>query len=363
MTSRIRCDGTSTGWTSAPAACAGRRARPSSSGSAVATSAASPSRLTGSRRCCLAKLIGTDVASSASTSSALRSGAVGDPELRAQRLQHVLLGDGAHLDQDLAEAPALLRLRRRAPARATSARERRHRRRRLRLEVEQQITETLLGHRGDLLTADGAAGGGAAGARAAGAGAGAAVRRRPAGRPVRPGSSTGPDSSCSCLLADAASSSSSSISTSRATRLISSSMPRLRAVVDLRLGVRPLLAAEALDELAPLLHLLLQHAPQIGLVADDVGRERDDEVRLHHRLGRVAEEEPEDRDVAQQRHLGDAVDDLVGHQAADQDGLLILGDDDRLRGPLRRRRPEVARSPAPARRSSRRPPGGRCRAR
>ena len=109
---------------------------------------------------------------------------------------------------------------------------------------------------------------------------------------------------------------------------------------DLEVGA--LLAAEALHELAPLAHLLLQHAPQIRLIVDDVGRERDDEVRLHDVLGGVAEEEAEDRDVAEDRDLGDAVDDLVGHQAADQDRLLILGDDDGLGRPLRGRRAQVS---------------------
>jgi len=71
-----------------------------------------------------------------------------------------------------------------------------------------------------------------------------------------------------------------------------------------------ILAAEALDELAPLFHLLLEHAPQIGLVVHHVGRERDDQVGLDDVLRRVAEEEPEHGDVAQDRDLRHAVDDL-----------------------------------------------------
>ena len=47
---------------------------PISSGSPVATIAESPSRLTTSSRCCLAKPIGIDVARSMSTSAVFRSG-------------------------------------------------------------------------------------------------------------------------------------------------------------------------------------------------------------------------------------------------------------------------------------------------
>ena len=149
-------------------------------------------------------------------------GAVRDPHLQPERLQQVLLGDGAHLDQDLAQPPALLRLRRQGLL-DRFGRERRHGRRRLRLQGEQQFTETLLGHRGDLLTAEAPPG---VAPPAAGPGAGAERRPAAAAPPLRSDGKID-RSRLVLLLAQRGSRSARPppISTSRATRLISSSMP------------------------------------------------------------------------------------------------------------------------------------------
>ncbi len=112
------------------------------------------------------------------------------------------------------------------------------------------------------------------------------------------GRSSGPDSSLASLFRMAWMSSSSLWALARrAVDLLEHAA--LAAVVDGALDVVPVLAPEALDELAALFHLPLEHVPQVRLVVDDVRRERDDEVRLHDVLRRVPEEEAQDGDVAQ----------------------------------------------------------------
>ncbi len=90
----------------------------------------------------------------------------------------------------------------------------------------------------------------------------------------------------------------------------------------------------AIDELLPLLHLALEDGAQIVLVADDVGREHEQEVALRLRVLRLLEEEAEHRDVAQDRDLGLAVLDRVADEAADDHRLLIAHDQGGRRGPL-----------------------------
>ena len=77
----------------------------------------------------------------------LQLGAVGNPQLLAQRLQHLLLGDGAGLDEDLAETAALRLLRderlldhRRGEVRVASA-----------LELEEQLADPFACHRSAFL--------------------------------------------------------------------------------------------------------------------------------------------------------------------------------------------------------------------
>ena len=78
----------------------------------------------------------------------------------------------------------------------------------------------------------------------------------------------------------------------------------LAPVVDALFEVGHVLGrAVALDELAPFAHLLVGHPPQIIAVGDHVRRQRDDDVRLDHLLLGVAEQEADQGDVTQDRHL------------------------------------------------------------
>ena len=69
---------------------------------------------------------------------------------------------------------------------------------------------------------------------------------------------------------------------------------------------------------------------QIELVLDDVRREQDEQVHLLLGLRRVLEKVAEDRDVAEERDLGDVVDLALLDEAADDDALLVVHDDLRV---------------------------------
>src|SRR5512140_3506023 len=77
---------------------------------------------------------------------------------------------------------------------------------------------------------------------------------------------------------------------------------RLAVVVD-RGQVLRIVAVEPLHELGPLAHLPLEDAAVVALVADDVGREEEQQVRLLALGALVAEEPAEHRQRPQQRHL------------------------------------------------------------
>ncbi|EAU62142.1 hypothetical protein STIAU_4537 [Stigmatella aurantiaca DW4/3-1] len=100
------------------------------------------------------------------------------------------------------------------------------------------------------------------------------------------------------------------------------------------------LAVELLHELLPLLHLALEDGAEVALVADDVGRQEQQQVRLRLAAGGLPEQVTQQGDVAQDGHLGDALDGAVLHDAADDHRLLILGHHRRLRAALRGGRAE-----------------------
>src|SRR6185503_7131417 len=79
----------------------------------------------------------------------------------------------------------------------------------------------------------------------------------------------------------------------------------LAAVVGARRVLHLVQRGERADELLALADLALADRLEIELVLDDVRREEDEEVRLLLGLLRVLEEVAEDRDVAEERHLGD----------------------------------------------------------
>src|SRR5262249_26246570 len=78
---------------------------------------------------------------------------------------------------------------------------------------------------------------------------------------------------------------------------------RLSAEID-RHVVTGHLAVKQLDELLPLLHLPLEDPAKIALVLDDVGGEEEKQVGLHLLAGLIAEQVPEDGDVAEDGDLG-----------------------------------------------------------
>ncbi len=97
-------------------------------------------------------------------------------------------------------------------------------------------------------------------------------------------------------------------STSRRARLIRSSMPGVCGTPSGPMTRRRSFAgAVQADELAAVAELGLQHAGQVGRFVNHVRREREDDVLLLDGLLGVAEQEADDRDVAQQRHLLGAV--------------------------------------------------------
>ncbi len=107
MTSRIFCGGTSTGSISAPSCARRSSSAPTSSGSAIATVTTSFS-LRDHQQAVLLGEVDRHVRDQLEVDLVgLQLGAIGDAELLAQRVQHLLLGDRAHPHQDLAEAPAL----------------------------------------------------------------------------------------------------------------------------------------------------------------------------------------------------------------------------------------------------------------
>jgi len=102
-----------------------------------------------------------------------------------------------------------------------------------------------------------------------------------------------------------------------------------------------------IEEFLTLLHLALEHRAKIVLIADDVRREDEQKVRLARPLGRAPEEESEHRDVAENRDLVVLPGHCVAHQSADDDRLLIVDDDRRLRVALGdRHRPQRTRCSA-----------------
>src|SRR6266568_2503887 len=97
----------------------------------------------------------------------------------------------------------------------------------------------------------------------------------------------------------------------------------LPLVLDERLVARGR-PVEGLQELLLLATLPLVDALVVGLVADDVGGEEEEQVRL--RLGRdvVAEEPAQHRDVAQDGRLVHRLDGALLDEPADDDGALVL---------------------------------------
>ena len=94
------------------------------------------------------------------------------------------------------------------------------------------------------------------------------------------------------------------------------------------------LAVELLNEFLPLGHLALEDAAEVARVSDDVGRQEEQQVGLDVLLRRLAEKDAQHRDVAEHRTFEAFSMVAVLHDAADDHGLLILGDHGRLGGPL-----------------------------
>ncbi len=115
--------------------------------------------------------------------------------------------------------------------------------------------------------------------------------------------------------------------------------PGLPLEVDVDLVAR-LPPVELLDEVLLLLPLLLVDAAVVRLVPDDVRRQEDEQVRLRLRLHRVAEEPAEQREAAEDRDLLHAPQGPFLDEAADDDGVLVVGDDLRLHAALRGGRTE-----------------------
>src|SRR5258708_1184393 len=91
---------------------------------------------------------------------------------------------------------------------------------------------------------------------------------------------------------------------------------------------------EAAHELLALRHLALEDAAHVALIADDVRREEEKQIRLLL-LGALAPEQPaDDGQRSEHRHLRYAARDSLLDQAADHDRLLVPGDHGRLGGAL-----------------------------
>src|SRR5262249_44805032 len=78
------------------------------------------------------------------------------------------------------------------------------------------------------------------------------------------------------------------------------------------------------EVLLPLLHLALEDAPEVRLLADDVGRQDEDEVALLEAVLRPAEERAEDGDVAEDGDLVLLLAEDVPDEPSDHDRLLVL---------------------------------------